>query len=114
MQIKNKNLYYVGGVVRDEILGLESLDIDFCYEGNAIEFAKGMNIVKTNPEYGEGIEEGMNVVLYLSLGKEEVEEYIVPSLLGMTEDEAKKALEKIGLELGSIKRQSGATKNNSK
>lgn len=73
-------------------------------------------IVKTNPEYGAGIEEGMAVVLYLSLGKEEeeVKEYIVPSLLGMSEDEAKKALEKIGLELGSIKRQSGATKTNSK
>lgn len=52
MQIKDKNLYYVGGVVRDEILGLESLDIDFCYEGNAIEFAKGMNIIKTNPDFG--------------------------------------------------------------
>lgn len=52
MQIKDKNLYYVGGVVRDEILGLESLDTDFCYEGNAIEFAQGMNITKTNLDFG--------------------------------------------------------------
>ena len=38
MNIKDKNLYYVGGVVRDEILGLPSFDTDFCYEGDAIEF----------------------------------------------------------------------------
>lgn len=52
MQIKDKNLYYVGGVVRDEILGQHSIDIDFCYEGNAIEFAKGLNVVKVNPDFG--------------------------------------------------------------
>ena len=47
---KDKNLYYVGGVVRDEILGKTSIDIDLCYEGDAVEFAKnsGMNIVKIN------------------------------------------------------------------
>lgn len=52
MKIKNKNLYYVGGVVRDEILGLQSFDIDLCYEGNAIEFAQELNIIKTNPDFG--------------------------------------------------------------
>ena len=30
-------LYYVGGVVRDELLGKPSLDVDIVYEGNAIE-----------------------------------------------------------------------------
>ena len=52
MKIKDKNLYYVGGVVRDEILGIPSFDIDFCYEGNAIEFAKDLNIIKINPNFG--------------------------------------------------------------
>lgn len=52
MQIKDKNLYYVGGVVRDEILGLKSLDIDYCYEGNAINFAQNLNIIKTNQDFG--------------------------------------------------------------
>ena len=52
MKIKDKNLYYVGGVVRDEILGIPSFDVDFCYEGNAIEFAKGLNVIKTNPDFG--------------------------------------------------------------
>ena len=52
VKIKDKNLYYVGGVVRDEILGIPSFDIDFCYEGNAIEFAKSLNVIKTNPDFG--------------------------------------------------------------
>ena len=54
INIKDKNLYYVGGVVRDEILELPSFDIDLCYEGDAIEFAKnsGFNIIKTNPDFG--------------------------------------------------------------
>lgn len=52
MKLKDKNLYLVGGVVRDEILGLESYDTDYCYEGNAIEFANGLNIVRENPDFG--------------------------------------------------------------
>ena len=54
MILKDKNLYYIGGVVRDEILGTTSFDTDFCYEGNAIEYAesKGLNIIKKNPDFG--------------------------------------------------------------
>ncbi len=54
MQIRDKNLYYVGGIVRDEILGAKSFDTDFCYEGNAIEFARAneLNVVKENPDFG--------------------------------------------------------------
>ena len=52
MPIKDKNLYYVGGVVRDKLLGLNSIDIDYCYEGNAIDFSRKFNIIKTNPDFG--------------------------------------------------------------
>ena len=54
MNLKDKNLYYVGGFVRDDILGIKSIDIDYCYEGNAIEFAKtaSLNIIKVNPSFG--------------------------------------------------------------
>ena len=50
----DENLYYVGGVVRDEILGINSVDTDFCYEGDAIAFAKesGLDIIKENPAFG--------------------------------------------------------------
>ena len=54
MKLKDKNLYYVGGIVRDEILGIKNFDTDYCYEGNAIEFAQnlGLNIIKENPNFG--------------------------------------------------------------
>ena len=54
MKLKNDNLYYVGGVVRDELIMQKSLDIDYCYEGNAIEFAheNGLNIIRENSKFG--------------------------------------------------------------
>ncbi len=54
MKLSDKNLYYIGGVVRDEFLGTKSFDVDLCYEGNAIEFAKSKNldIIKENPDFG--------------------------------------------------------------
>lgn len=55
MKLKDKNLYYIGGVVRDKILGKESFDIDLTYEGNAIEFAKNIKeakILRINEPFG--------------------------------------------------------------
>ncbi len=62
--LRDNNLYFIGGVVRDEFLNVPSIDVDFCYEGNAIEFAKskGLNIIKENPDFG--------TVRVLSDGKE--------------------------------------------
>lgn len=46
-------LYFVGGVVRDELLGKPSLDVDIVYEGNAIEdCSKFGEVVRTNPDFG--------------------------------------------------------------
>ncbi len=52
--MKDDKLYYVGGVVRDEILCVRSFDTDFCYEGNAIDYAKscGLEILRENPDFG--------------------------------------------------------------
>jgi poly(A) polymerase/tRNA nucleotidyltransferase (CCA-adding enzyme) len=52
MSLRDKNLYYVGGVVRDSVLGLPSFDIDYCYEGDAIEFSSHFDVIKTNPQFG--------------------------------------------------------------
>ena len=55
----SNKLYYVGGVVRDELLGRESFDIDMTYEGNAIEFVQNnlqgiedFEIVQVNEPFG--------------------------------------------------------------
>lgn len=55
MNIKDKNLYYIGGVVRDEILGKPSFDTDLTYRGNAIDFAKtipDIEILQINEPFG--------------------------------------------------------------
>ena len=46
-------LFYIGGVVRDEILGHESFDVDLTYVGNAIEdCSKFGEVIRTNPDFG--------------------------------------------------------------
>ena len=55
MDIQDKNLYYIGGVVRDELLGKKSFDIDLTYDGDAINFAKnikGAQILRINEPFG--------------------------------------------------------------
>ncbi len=63
INIKDKNLYYIGGVVRDELLGRKSFDIDITYVGNAIEYCSKLgDIIQENPDFGtvrvnvEGVE----------------------------------------------------------
>lgn len=46
INLHDKNLFYIGGVVRDKILGKENFDIDITYQGNAIEFSKSIPNVK--------------------------------------------------------------------
>ena len=46
-------LFYIGGVVRDELLGRESFDIDITYVGNAIEYcAQFGEVIRVNPDFG--------------------------------------------------------------
>ena len=55
INIKDKNLYYIGGVVRDELLGRKSFDIDITYVGNAIEYCRkidSVEIIQENPDFG--------------------------------------------------------------
>lgn len=55
INLKDKNLFYIGGVVRDEILNKESFDIDLTYHGNAIEFARTIpdaEIIQINEPFG--------------------------------------------------------------
>lgn len=51
---KSEKLFFVGGIVRDELLGKNSPDIDLTYVGNAVEFAKTLDfeITQINEEFG--------------------------------------------------------------
>lgn len=49
----SNKLFYIGGVVRDEILGKKSFDIDITYVGNAIEYcSKFGEVIQENPDFG--------------------------------------------------------------
>ena len=49
----SNKLFYIGGVVRDELLGKKSIDIDITYVGNAIEYcSKFGEVVQENPDFG--------------------------------------------------------------
>lgn len=53
INIKDKNLFYIGGVVRDEILGRKSFDIDITYVGDAIEYcSKFGDVIRVNTDFG--------------------------------------------------------------
>ena len=49
----SNKLFYIGGVVRDELLGKNSFDIDITYIGNAIEYcSKFGEVIQKNPDFG--------------------------------------------------------------
>ena len=49
----SNKLFYIGGIVRDEILGKKSVDVDITYIGNAIEYcSKFGKVIKKNPDFG--------------------------------------------------------------
>ena len=48
----SNKLFYIGGVVRDELLGRESFDVDITYVGNAIEYcSKFGEVIQENPDF---------------------------------------------------------------
>ena len=51
---KSDKLFFVGGIVRDELLGIKSDDIDLTYIGNAIDFVKNLDyeIIQADEKFG--------------------------------------------------------------
>lgn len=54
LKIEDEGIYYIGGIVRDELLGIDCFDVDITYVGNAINFAKkhNLDIIKINEPFG--------------------------------------------------------------
>lgn len=57
LPLQNEKLYYIGGIVRDEILNIPCFDVDITYEGDAIEFCKNLKkdnfeIIQINEKFG--------------------------------------------------------------
>lgn len=70
------------------------------------------HIVSTDPVAGTPLEEGQEVILYVSKGPE-VKTVKMPALSGATEKQAKAALEEVGLVLGGCTEVAGAEKEGS-
>lgn len=50
---KSDKLFYIGGIVRDELLNRQSFDIDITYVGNALDYCKNFGeIIRKNPDFG--------------------------------------------------------------
>ena len=46
-------LFYIGGVVRDELLNRQSFDVDIVFEGDAIEHCSSYGeVIRSNPDFG--------------------------------------------------------------
>ncbi len=63
-------------------------------------------VVSTEPVAGTTLEEGETVTIYVSLGEELV---VVPTLIGVSFDEAADRLESVGLEVGQVIREHSET-----
>lgn len=52
--LNSEKLYYIGGIVRDEILNIPCFDIDITFKGNAIEYSKTLDceVLQVNDEFG--------------------------------------------------------------
>ena len=61
-------------------------------------------VIRTDPEAGAELEKGATLTVYISKGKQkdDNENVAVPGLLGMTKDDAEKALTEKGLSIGSV------------
>ena len=58
------------------------------------------NVIRTEPTAGTEVEEGRRIIVFRSLGQEEVQKARVPSLLGMNYAEAKETLDSRGFNIG--------------
>ncbi len=67
------------------------------------------DIIRTNPDSGYALRTGDTVILHVSRGKNEVE-VAVPGLLGLTEEEARRAIRENDLSVGSVTEESSTKK----
>ena len=79
---------------------LKAQNFKITIEKQASSSVEAGKVIKTSPARGSEIESGGTIILYVATG-EEIEKVKVPNLIGMTMEEAKFALDEVGLELDS-------------
>ena len=80
---------------------LDAHGIDLKEEKEYSDDVEEGKVIRTDPEAGTELARGETLTVYISLGKEQ-KSADVPSLTGMTQDAAQRALSERGLSLGSV------------
>ena len=70
------------------------------------------DVIRTNPDAGYALRTGDTVILHVSRGKSEVE-VAVPALLGMTEEEARRAIRENDLSVGNVTQEASSGRKGS-
>ena len=78
---------------------LQDAGLDYNREYESSDLVPEGEVIRQNPESGTKVPEGTKVTIVVSQGKESV---TVPDLKNHTEEEARKALESVGLQVGTV------------
>lgn len=92
---------FSGKTLTDAKRTLAKLNLDYEIVEEYSDTVTKNGIIRQIPKAGVDIDEDTQVILYVSKG-EESEKTFVPYLIGMSQTQAKKALEEAGLELGGV------------
>lgn len=86
---------------RDAISILEELGLDYdIIEAHDKNVTKG-RVIKTVPAYGNDVESGSTITVYVSQGRE-VRYVLVPNVLGCTKEQAEKIIKASNLDIGDL------------
>ncbi|MDO5547244.1 MAG: Stk1 family PASTA domain-containing Ser/Thr kinase [Eubacteriales bacterium] len=85
----------------DAASALKALGLKVSREEENSDSVEKDHVISSSPSSGEEVKKGSTVVLTVSTGPKE-EKVSVPSLSGMTQNQAAAALKKVGLSLGSV------------
>lgn len=105
--IQQENTAYMPTLIRQDYRTAEAMLVNDY--GVTVEYAErvysdaigeGM-IVSTDPIAGAPLEKGQTVTIYVSKGPEN-QKVLMPLLIGMDEDQAREAVDQVGLEIGSV------------
>ena len=78
---------------------IQDAGLDYNREYESSDQVPEGEVIRQNPESGTKVPEGTKVTIVVSQGKESV---TVPDLKNHTEEEARKALESVGLQVGTV------------
>lgn len=94
--------YIKGYTYKEAEMKLKEMGFEVVKEVMYSEFAFANQVISTEPEFGTEVDAGSTITVYVSLGRDVTNAQPVPDLMGMTLIEARTALERANLSLGTV------------